>query len=66
MTTFRGTIESVLPKILFSGFLSFFNTIQKVVPILELLYTIWKLAQCLKITQNVSFNIASEASYVYI
>ena len=23
-------------------------------------------AQCLKITENVSFNIASEASYVYI
>ena len=26
----------------------------------------WWLAQCLKITEKVSFNIASEASYVYI
>ena len=25
-----------------------------------------KLARCLKITEKVSFNIASEASYVYI
>ena len=27
---------------------------------------IWAAAQCLKITEKVSFNIASEASYVYI
>ena len=28
--------------------------------------TIYKGTQCLKITEKVSFNIASEASYVYI
>ena len=29
-------------------------------------YKNWQKARCLKITERVSFNIASEASYVYI
>ena len=29
-------------------------------------YSLVVLAQCLKITEKVAFNIASEASYVYI
>ena len=43
---------------------TFVNSI--LLKILVPIYKLVSLAQCLKITEKVSFNIASEASYVYI